>query len=134
MPINMKIFRKGKKEEKEEKKTEEKAADVGAGEGSVALPKGDDADAYRIIVGPRITEKGSMMGTENKYIFRVAKNANKSEIKKAIGNLYKVEVTRVNVLKVSSKYRRVGRYEGRKPGFKKAIVTLRQGSKIDVAV
>lgn len=128
----MALFKR-KTQDKEEKKTEEKPADVGVGEGSVALPKGENPDAYRIVVGPRITEKGSMMGTENKYVFRVAKNANKAEIKKAIGNLYKVEVARVNVLKAPSKHRRVGRYEGRKPGFKKAIVTLRPGNKIDIA-
>lgn len=122
----------GKKKNNESKEVKEETPQT-AGDGSVALPRGEDANAHRIILGPHITEKGSIMGAENKYIFRVAKNANKSEIKKAIGNLYKVEVARVNVLKALSKSRRVGRHEGRKPGFKKAVVTLKEGSKIDIA-
>ena len=142
------LFKRKKQDEKEGRKTEKQPDEtVGVGEVAVALPKGSpaqvfgepkilagrDADAYRIILRPHITEKGSAMGAENKYVFRVSGNANKTEIKKAIARLYKVGVAKVRVLQAPPKYRRVGRYEGQKPGFKKAIVTLKEGSKIDLA-
>lgn len=100
---------------------------------AVKLPKGEDAYSYQIILKPLITEKGGLLEGYGQYFFKVAKNANKVEIKKAVEKLYKVRVDRVNVISVPSKFRRVGEHEGKKPGFKKAIVTLKKGDKIEIA-
>ncbi len=97
------------------------------------LPKGEDAYSYQIILRPIITEKGGLMEEYGKYLFRVAKDANKVEIKKAVEKLYKVRVDKVHAVSMPSKFRQVGKHEGRKPGFKKAIVTLKKGDKIEIA-
>lgn len=120
--------RRGEKEPKPEKK---KAQEVVAP--ATKLPKGEDAYSYRIILEPHITEKGTLLGEQNKYAFRVASGAGKVEIKKAIQKLYKVGVKKVHILKMPSKFRQVGRFEGKRPGFKKAIVTLKEGDKIEIA-
>ena len=126
------LFKK-KNEEKIDEKVEEKSAELKHEEGAVSMPKGGDEHAYNLIVKPLITEKGSIMSPLNKYVFQVADGANKIGIKEAIKKLYKVEVAKVHILKVRSKERTVGRYKGHKAGFKKAIVTLKEGSKIDIA-
>ena len=131
----MKLFNKKTKEKKEPEIKEEKPVveEQEVLPSSPSLPKGGDAHSYRVVLSPHIAEKGTILGEMNKYIFKVNENANKTEIKKAIRNLYKVEVAKVHVLHMPSKFRRVGKYEGRKTGFKKAIVTLKEGSKIDIA-
>lgn len=130
----MKLFNKKSKDKEEPKKTEEKhtkeGTEISAGP---VLPKGGDAHSYQIVLSPHITEKGTMMSDKNKYVFRIAGGANKTEVKKAVESLYKVEVAKVHVSYAQSKLRRVGRHEGQKSGFKKAIVTLKEGSKIDIA-
>lgn len=129
----MALFSK-KNKEKENKKLEEKEIDESVALPSApSLPKGGDAHSYQVVLSPHITEKGTVMGEQNKYIFKVAEGANKVEIKKAIGSLYKVDVAKVRILYAKAKFRQVGRHEGNKPGFKKAIVTLKRGSKIDTA-
>jgi large subunit ribosomal protein L23 len=139
----MGLFGFGKKKKEEEKpKLEETAKEVvPAGEGEVAapaapvvkLPKGEDAHSYQIILRPIITEKGGLLEGYGQYFFKVTKAANKVEIKKAVEKLYKVRVDRVNVISMPSKFRRVGEHEGKKSGFKKAIVTLKKGDKIEIA-
>ena len=85
--------------------------------------------AQDIILKPVVTEE-SMLGTAlKKYTFIVAKNANKIEIAKAVAELFGVEVESVNTMNVQGHLRRYGRFEGYKPGYKKAIVTLTEGSK-----
>src|SRR3989344_6229608 len=135
----MAMFGKNKKEEKKDKKETTKEAAVDFAEESVALPsspalpRGGDAHSYGVVLYPHITEKGTILGDLNKYIFRVARDANKVEIGRAIKNLYKVEVASVHISYAPAKYRQVGRHRGEKSGFKKAIVTLKKGSKIDLA-
>ena len=88
--------------------------------------------AFDIIQGPIITEK--TMGLKenfNKYTFKVAKVANKIEIKNAIEEIFKVKVLSVNTINVLPKRARVGQHVGFKPAYKKAIVKLADGSKID---
>lgn len=97
-----------------------------------ALPPVSSGGSYESILSPHLTEKASLAGELNKYVFKVRKNSNKIEIKKAIEKIYKVKVKKVAVLSMPSKSRRVGRYEGKKPGFKKAIVTLIEGNKIEL--
>jgi len=85
--------------------------------------------AQDIILRPIITE-ASMDGTAmKKYTFEVDKTANKIEIAKAIEELFKVQVEKVNTLHVQGKLRRQGKYEGFTPAWKKAIVTLTKDSK-----
>lgn len=85
--------------------------------------------AYDIIIKPVITE-GSMDATqEKKYTFKVAVNANKTEIKKAVEEIFGVDVKKVNVMNVNGKLKRLGRTQGKTASYKKAIVTLTEGSK-----
>ena len=84
--------------------------------------------AQDIILKPIVTEE-SMMGTAlKKYTFSVAKDANKVEIAKAVEKLFDVKVKSVNTINVSGHLRRYGRFEGYKPSWKKAIVTLTEDS------
>ena len=82
-----------------------------------------------IIIKPVITEKSMDELQNGKYTFKVAKNANKIEIKKAAEALFGVEVAKVNTLNVNGKAKRVGRFEGRTSDWKKAVVTLTEDSK-----
>ena len=85
--------------------------------------------AQDIIIKPIITE-ASMMGVAfKKYTFKVAADANKVEIAKAVEELFGVKVAKVNTLTVNGKMRRYGRFEGYKASWKKAIVTLTEASK-----
>ena len=84
--------------------------------------------AHDIILNPVITEE-SMMGTAfKKYTFKVAKDANKAEIKAAVEEVFGVKVSKVNTLNCKDHLRRYGRYEGYTPAWKKAIVTLTEDS------
>lgn len=79
-----------------------------------------------------ITEKATGLANIGKYIFIVDKKANKPQVKKAIESMYKVKVDSVNIVNAKGKMKRLGRSLGKTSGFKKAIVTLRKGDKIDV--
>ncbi len=85
--------------------------------------------AQDIIIKPIITEKSMSGLQENKYTFKVAKNANKIEIAKAVEELFGVEVKSVNTMNCRGRSKRVGMYRGTTPSWKKAIVTLTEGSK-----
>ena len=86
-----------------------------------------------IIIAPLITEKVSSIASNGKtYIFKVKKNANKFDIKKAIEESFGVKVVNVNTLITKPKDKRVGKYTGKTKTFKKAIVTLKDGDRIDV--
>ncbi len=78
-----------------------------------------------IIIAPMLTEKSLIeKETNNRYMFKVSINANKIEIKKAIEKVFSVKVVKINTIRMKGKPKRMGRYEGRRPDFKKAIVTL----------
>ena len=87
---------------------------------------------YEILVRPLITEKSMKLVDEGKYTFEVKQGANKVEVKKAVEELFKVDVTAVNMMNTQRKRRRVGKYEGLRPAVQKAIVTLAEGQKLDV--
>jgi len=142
----MGIFDKFKKEEKpvkakrtvkkesaagavlEEKKPKVKKALVE----NKKIIKKEFSDAYRILQRPMVTEKAfNLSGQLNQYVFEVSDGATKNEIKKAIQSLYGVKVNRINIINVSGKKRRVGRYEGFRPGYKKAIIFLPTEEKIE---
>ena len=86
----------------------------------------------KILIAPYITEKTTALAQKNQYVFRVWQKANKNEIKKAIENLYKVKMMDVKIINVPAKRRRLGRISGWKKGFKKAIVRIKEGQKIEV--
>jgi large subunit ribosomal protein L23 len=86
-----------------------------------------------IIKKPIITEKSMLMAEElNKYTFSVDKRANKVQIRKAIEELFKVKVVKVHKINTTPKKKRVGQHQGFKPQMTKAIVTLAEGSKIEI--
>lgn len=84
-----------------------------------------------LIRQPWITERAGDIMTQGKYIFIIDKDANKWEVKKAVESIYKVKVEDVNVINMKGKTRRLGRSLGRTSASKKAIVTLKQGHKIE---
>jgi large subunit ribosomal protein L23 len=86
----------------------------------------------KILIAPHITEKATNLAEKNRYVFRIWQKANKNEIKKAIEDLYKVNVIDVKIINVPPKERRLGRISGWKKGFKKAIVKIKGGQKIEV--
>ena len=88
-------------------------------------------DPYDIIKRPVLTEKSYDQMNEGKYTFMVDVNANKYQIKQAIETVFSVKVDKVNTLKQQGKLKRMGRNEGRRPSYKKAIVKLKPGSKIE---
>lgn len=83
-----------------------------------------------VIKKPLITERSSLLMPENKYVFKVARWANKIQIKKAVEHFFEVKVEDVNTMIQHGKKRRLRRTTGRKPDWKKAIVTLKEGEKI----
>ena len=85
--------------------------------------------AQDIILKPVITEKSMDDLQTGKYTFKVAKDANKSEIKKAVEQLFGVEVAKVNTMNCLGRTKRVGRYVGKTSDWKKAIITLTEDSK-----
>ncbi len=85
-----------------------------------------------IIYSPVITEKTSALAQNNVFVFKVAKNANKIQIKQAIEETFNVKVKSVNTLNTKPKAKRVGRYAGTRKTYKKAIVTLCEGSSIEM--
>ncbi len=90
-------------------------------------------DPYAIIKRPLITEKSISAGALNKYAFEVALNATKIDIQKAVSAIYKVDVVKVNTLRVKGKTKRLGRFpQGKTPDWKKAIVTLKPGQRIEI--
>ena len=84
---------------------------------------------HDIIIRPWITEKTMDMKAERKYVFVVDKNSNKTEIKNALEVIFGVRVSKVNTMNLLGKKKRMGRFEGRRPSWKKAIVTLKEDSK-----
>lgn len=105
--------------EKSDKKTENLSSSVPA----VKIPA--------VLVQPRVSEKAGHLASLNKYVFKVLKSANKVEVKKAVESAYKVKVVAVNMVLNKGKHRNFGRTSGRTSDFKKAIVTLKQGDKIE---
>ena len=87
---------------------------------------------YQVLRRPLITEKNTVLQAQGKYAFEVAGEANKHQIKQAVEKAFKVEVTAVNVMTVPGKGRRVGRRQVLTQSWKKAIVTLKPGDKIEL--
>jgi len=131
----------GQKEEKPKKidikeskvKTEEndkkEVKKPGTSEGDI---KGKTSQSYRILIKPLITEKAGDLGAINKYVFAVNPRMNKVEVKKAIRTIYKVEPVKISISNFSGKNVKYGRIRGKTKNWKKAIITLKEGDKIEV--
>ena len=87
---------------------------------------------YAVLRRPLITEKNTMLQAQGKYAFEVAGDANKPQVKQAVEKAFKVKVLAVNVMTVPAKTRRVGRRQVLTQSWKKAIVTLKPGDKIEL--
>jgi large subunit ribosomal protein L23 len=89
-------------------------------------------ELYSIIKRPLITEKSNRQKeAQNQYLFEVDRRANKIDIKKAVERLFRVKVDRVNVSMVHGKVKRLGKNMGKRPDWKKAVVLLKEGDRID---
>lgn len=86
-----------------------------------------------VILKPLVTEKGSKLREDgNKYLFSVVSDANKIEIKRAVQEIFNVKVKDVQTLVMHGKVKRMGAFQGKRPDWKKAVVTLEEGQSIDL--
>ncbi len=85
-----------------------------------------------VLIAPVVSEKSYSLITDRKYTFRVHEDAHKTQIRQAVEQLFEVQVQSVNIVKVQSKPKRRGMIKGRRPGWKKAIVQLREGHEIEI--
>jgi len=90
------------------------------------------ADPYSIIKRPLITEKGTFMAEQNKYLFEVEPKATKVQIAQAVAQLFNVKVLGVNTVTRRAEFKRTGARNHSKPSIKKAVVTLAEGQSIDM--
>lgn len=132
-----------KKSDKKEKKAE-KISDTAKKSDKVTTVKKEEkvntvkskeikGFSYEVVDGPHISEKASILSEQNKYVFKIIGNrANKHEIKKSVEGIYGVDVLAVNMIKVPPKKRRIGRTQGFKKGYSKAVVTIKEGQQIEI--
>ena len=85
--------------------------------------------SYDVIIKPVISERSMDLAQQKKYTFKVAKDANKTQVKLAVEEIFGVEVKKVNIMNIDGKVKRMGRNVGKTSSYKKAIVTLTDGSK-----
>ncbi len=128
MPITN-IFKKKKIKEVEKKVKKEKLPEPVKPEVKKEL---EILEIQRILRAPQVTEKTTDLAKKNQYIFKVYSGVNKTEIKKAIEDLYKVEVLSLKIINMPRKRRRLGRILGWRKGYKKAIVRIKAGQKIEI--
>ena len=89
-------------------------------------------NAREVLIAPVVSEKSYSLIEDNKYSFRVHEKAHKTQIRQAVEELFEVKVEAVNIVKVPSKPKRRGFSQGKKPGWKKAIVQLAEGESIEI--
>jgi len=88
---------------------------------------------HQILLKPLLTEKSTALReAHSKVCFMVHPQANKIEVKKAVEEVLKLKVDNVHILNVSGKIKRTGRFTGKKPDWKKAVITLKKGEKLDI--
>ena len=149
------IFKKKKKEEKkkeepkkkekiklekkegkkrEEKKTVSRKKEELKPEKPASTAKRERKTFFKqVLKEPHITEKATLLAEENFYVFKVFPKSNKNEVKKAVESIYGVDVLNVNMINIPRRERRVGKSLGWKKGYKKAVVKIKEGQKIEVA-
>jgi len=126
------ILKRKKKKKEEPAKKPEKKPEKKKEQPKVSRPSRPGL-AYRVLASPHVTEKATRLSESNQYIFKVLPKSNKTEIKKAIESLYGINVEKVRIINIHKKKRRTGRRrEGWKKGYKKAIVEVKRGQKIEI--
>jgi large subunit ribosomal protein L23 len=110
-----------RKEQKKEQKKEK-----------VIRKRKKTSNPYRFLESAHITEKATDLSRLNQYLFRVPSQANKIEIKKSVEDIYDVNVLKVRIVNIPERERRLGRTKGIKRGYKKAIVKIKEGQKIEL--
>jgi large subunit ribosomal protein L23 len=88
--------------------------------------------AWKVLERPHITEKATALTKDNEYVFRVFSRSNKIEVKQAVKDVYGVDVEKVRMINVPAKKRRLGKTQGWRKGYKKAIVKVKKGQEIEV--
>jgi len=86
----------------------------------------------QVLLAPVVSEKSYSLITDRKYTFKVHRDAHKTQVRQAVEELFEVEVESVNIVKVQPKPKRRGLTRGSRPGWKKAIVKLREGHEIEI--
>lgn len=117
-----------KPEKKVEKKAEKKAE-------KVEKPKKQKKItglAYKVLKSAHVTEKATDLAEKNQYVFNVWPRSNKKQVKDAVEEVYGIDVVSVRIVNIHSKTRRLGRRTGTKKGYKKAIVKVKEGQKIEI--
>ena len=122
-PITKKTVKTAKVSDVKETKKEEKVKPV--------VSKETKGTAYSIVKEPHISEKATVLAESNRYVFKVT-DANKHDVKKAIEGVYGVNVLSVNMIKIPPKKRRLGKTEGFRKGYIKAVVRIKDGQKIEI--
>lgn len=111
---------------------QDKPKEVSKSTGKQGDIKGKTKHAYRVLIKPLVTEKATEFGALGKYVFAVNPKMNKVEVKKAIRTVYNVDPVKINMANFKGKTIRYGRIQGKTKGWKKAVVTLKPGDKIEV--
>jgi large subunit ribosomal protein L23 len=124
VPTSESVGKKKVEPKKKEKKEIIKNENIGV--------KNTSFFGHDVIVFPRVTEKSHNIAHLRQYAFNVKKTANKDLVRKAVEHIYNVKVEKVRIANVPAKKRRMGKVVGKKSGYKKAIVTLREGFNIEV--
>lgn len=118
-----------KKEEKKEKVSFERKEVPSV---SKKQKKGAFSESYRVLKFPHITEKATELTAHNQYVFNVWPRSNKTEVKKSVESTFGVDVVKVRMITIHSKSRKLGKSLGSKKGYKKAIVKIKEGQKIEL--
>lgn len=121
-----------KEAEKKDKKAEE--AKTAAPEATAVADAKTAAKGgvIALVANPRVSEKAAILGSKGTYVFNVPTSANKIEVRKAVEKQYKVKVVRVNMIRGEGKMVRRGKITGQRADWKKALVTLKDGQKIEL--
>lgn len=127
------LFKKENKKPNKPVKKDEVGVEEKKEETGLTLPITNNSEAYRILTNFYVSEKASLLNGFNQHVFKVFRNANKSQIGKQIENLFNVKVKSVKVLNMPRKRRDLGRHPGFRSEFKKAIVVLEKGQTIEQA-
>ncbi len=133
---NKKSAEKAREAKKTENKPVKKTGEVKVEKKTVAPVKANaiknSGFAFEAVKEPHISEKATLLSEKDQYTFKVSPNYNKNEIKKAVEGLYGVNVLSVNMIKIPAKKRRLGRTEGFKKAYAKAVVKIKSGQKIEI--
>ena len=114
------------------KVSEKKAEKIEAPVKAAVLKTKNTKFSYEAIKQPHISEKATYLAEIDQYTFEVSPSYNKNEIKNAIEGIYGVDVLSVNIIKIPSKKRRLGKTEGFRKAYKKAVVRIKEGQKIEI--